>query len=290
MTISIIGLGLIGGSFALALKKNYPQWTIQGFDCNAENLQYALIKQIIDQKVSLRQAIKSSDIVFLAIPVDEIKSLLPGILGKNQNQIIVDLGSAKKQITNAVKDHSYRGSFVAAHPMAGTEFSGPQAADVNLFENKFCIICDAEQSRKQYVETIEAIFRKLKLRIEYLSSADHDYALAYLSHLSHVSSFALANSIFSENTNLDDYIKLSGGGLLSTIRLANSNASMWIPILMQNSGNVIQALDVYIENLSKIRTYIEHNETHKLSDFIHNANYAYRKSDIKNSKIITNEN
>jgi len=235
-------------------------------------------------------AIKSSDIIFLAIPVDTIKSLLPDILGKNQNQIIVDLGSAKQQITNVVKDHAYRGNFVAAHPIAGTEFSGPHAADVNLFVNKYCIICDVKQSRKQYVETIEAIFRKLKLKIEYLSSGDHDYALAYLSHLSHVSSFALANSIFSGNTNLDDYIKLSGGGLLSTIRLANSNASMWIPILMQNSGNVIQALDEYIDILSKIRTFIEHNETHKLSDFIHNANYAYRKYNIKNPKIITNEN
>jgi prephenate dehydrogenase len=290
MTISIIGLGLIGGSLALALKKNYPQWTIQGFDCNAENLQYALIKQIIDRKVSVQQAVKSSDIIFIAIPVNEIKSLLPDILGKNQNQIIVDLGSAKQQIIEAVNDHPYRGNFIAAHPMAGTEFSGPQAADVKLFENKFCIICDAEQSRKKYVETIQSIFRRLKLKIEYLSSADHDYALAYLSHLSHVSSFALANSIFSENTYLDNYIKLSGGGLLSTIRLANSNASMWIPILMQNSGNVILALDEYIDNLSKIKSFIEHNETNKLSDFIHNANYAYRKYNSKNPKIITNEN
>jgi prephenate dehydrogenase len=290
MIISIIGLGLIGGSLALALKKNYPEWIIQGFDCNAENLNYALIKQIIYRKVSVQQAVKSSEIIFLAIPVDEIESILLDILGKNPKQVIVDFGSTKKHIAISVNEHPYRKNYISAHPMAGTEFSGPQAADVSLFENKFCIICDAEQSSKQYLETIESIFRKLKLRIEYLSSADHDFAMAYLSHLSHVSSFALANSIFSENTNLDDFIKLSGGGLLSTIRLANSNAAMWIPILMQNSENVIQALDEYIENLSKIKAFIEHNETQKLSDFIHNANYAYRKYNVKNPKEVTNEN
>jgi len=290
MIISIIGLGLIGGSFALALKNNYPDWVIQGFDVNAENLQFALIKRIIEKEVSVKEAMKSSDIIFLAMPVDEIERMLPHILGKNTNQIIVDFGSTKKHIADVVKENPFRRNYIAAHPMAGTEYSGPQAADVDLFEGKYCIICDKELSHNPYLETVEAIFRKLKIRVEYLSSSDHDHALAYLSHLSHVSSFALANSIFSDKSILDDNIKLSGGGLLSTIRLANSNATMWIPILMQNSENVIHALDEYIDNLCKIRTFIQHNDTLKLGEFIHRANYAYRKYNLRNPKIITNEN
>lgn len=290
MVISIIGLGLIGSSFALALKKNFPDWTILGYDCNPEHLHFSVHKGIIDKEVSISKAKLKSDIIFLALPVDVIEQLLPQLLNSEKDQFIVDFGSTKAQIENVVINHPRRKHYIAAHPMAGNEFSGPQAADTELFENKHFIICDHEKSEKKYINKFHFILKKLNVRIEYLDVVEHDYIMAFLSHLSHISSFALANAVFSDNPVLESNINLSGGGLLSTIRLANSNANMWIPILMQNKTSVVEAMDLYISNLYKIRQAVLDNNSANLTEIIHTANYAYRKYNSRNLKIITNEN
>ncbi len=286
MVISIIGLGLIGGSLGLALKRANPSYVILGYDTKNENAEYALADGQVDYVVVYEKAI-TADVVFLSMPVNSILNQLPEILDQSTNQVIIDMGSTKEKLCDLIKNHPQRSNFVAAHPMAGTEFSGPRFATVSLYQGKNCIICDQEDSSVSALETALNLFKSIDMNVVYLPSAQHDYYLAYLSHLSHVSSFALSNSIFNENIPGKDVHDLAGGGLYSTIRLAKSNSDMWIPIFKQNKQHVKSAIDSLINNLEMMKDLIMAGDEEKLMNKIKNANTVYENINLKFINILS---
>jgi prephenate dehydrogenase len=276
-TACVIGVGLIGGSMAIALKENGICEKIIGVDNNAENIEQALALNIIDEADTLENAIAKSDIIFIAIPVDVTVNLAIEVLDKiNENQIVFDAGSTKSTLTKSIQNHSKRKQFVATHPMWGTEFSGPQAAVKNAFIGKACVICDKENSSIESVDVISAIYEQLGMHIIYMDAAAHDVHAAYISHISHITSFALANTVLEKEKEEETIFEMAGGGFESTVRLAKSNPAMWMPIFMQNKENVLDVLNEHISQLKKFKASLEKENQDYLKELMENANRIKR--------------
>jgi prephenate dehydrogenase len=256
MKITIIGLGLIGGSLAIALRESGFATELIGVEANAENAARALELGLVDKIASFTEGVALADIVIVATPVNALVSLLPKILDLVDNQIVMEVGSTKKPIVEAVRTHPNRAHFIATHPMAGTEFSGPDAAISGLFVGKACVLCDVEDSSEAAHAAAKALFTALKMRMVYLDSESHDVHTAYVSHISHISSFALALTVLEKERDENQIFELASGGFESTVRLAKSNPETWIPIFEQNRDNVLDVLDEHISVLSQFRTLL----------------------------------
>jgi prephenate dehydrogenase len=276
-TACIIGVGLIGGSMALTLKANGICKKIIGVDANAKNIQQALALNIIDETDTLENAVAKSNLIFIAIPVDVTVGVTNKVLDLiNENQIVFDAGSTKKALSCSVKKHAMRKQFVATHPMWGTEFSGPQAAVQNAFAGRACVICDKEDSSAESLQTITALYEKLGMHIIYMDAAAHDVHAAYVSHIAHITSFALANTVLEKEKEEDTIFEMAGGGFESTVRLAKSNPAMWMPIFMQNKENVLDVLNEHISQLKKFKASLEKENEDYLKELMENANKIKR--------------
>ncbi len=271
-TLTVIGVGHIGGSFALAAKETGMIQHVLGVDLHKGNLDKALELGLIDEARSMNEAIKQSDLIVLAIPVNVIKTLLPQVLDQVENQTVIDVGSTKSIILNAITHHAKRKNFVATHPMAGTEFSGPEAALVDLFKDKTCVLIDTEVSDPLKVKNLEILLNAMKMRLVYLDAQSHDLHVAYVSHISHISSFALALTVLAKEKDENRIFELASGGFGSTVRLAKSSPDMWIPIFEQNKDNVLDVLDEHINTLSKFRSLLIKKDFKTFRHLIEEAN------------------
>ena len=289
MKLAVIGLGLIGGSMAKDLRRTRFATEIIGVDNNPENARIALEVGIADRIESLDSATKEADIVIVAVPVDKIVLLLPYILDHiSPSTTVIDVGSTKREIALAVKDHPLRGNFIPSHPMSGTENSGPFAAIENLFERKICIVCDHEQCRPQHLALAEKMFQSLGMPIAYMSSDEQDHTTAFISHLPHATSFALANAVLAiEDRNI--IFDLASGGFQSTVRLAKSSPQMWSPIFWQNRDYIHEALEVYIHHLGELKESLKNNDPDRLSELIVSANKIRGVLEGENPSLTKNE-
>jgi prephenate dehydrogenase len=273
MTIYIIGIGLIGGSMALALKEKGFAPKVLGWDKNPAHAQKALELSLVDGVEDIDAGVGAADIIIVTIPVDAAVKLLPRLLDKIQpHQIVMDAGSSKEAICEAVKDHPARNRFVATHPMWGTEFSGPEAAVQGAFTGRAVVICDKEKSDAYAVETIEKLYQTLGMHLLYMNAAAHDVHVAYVSHISHITSFALANTVLQKEKEEQAIFELASGGFASTVRLAKSNPAMWVPIFQQNKENVLDVLNEHITQLRKFKSSLEKENWDYLKELIDEAN------------------
>lgn len=258
MIVTIVGTGLIGGSLAISLRAKGVATHIIGVDQSEENLKKARELGIIDEGASLEVAMQRSALVILAIPVDGLLKVLPFILeSAGPQQVIMDVGSTKEKILALVAGHPKRGRFVAAHPMAGTEYSGPEAAIPNLFTNKTMVLCDVKNSDEDAVEIVEDMVDKLQMRLVYMNAEEHDLHTAYVSHISHITSFALALTVLQKEKEHGRIFELASGGFESTVRLAKSSPDMWVPIFKHNRHNVLDVLDEHIHQLQQMKALLE---------------------------------
>ena len=264
-SVAIIGVGLIGGSWALALKKHFSDITILGADNNQSHLEEALRLGLIDKAVDL-DAAAQSDLVFVSIPVGAASEVILSLLDKvGEHTLIMDAGSTKSALCQSISDHPNRSHFLAAHPIAGTEFSGPAAAKSDLFDGKLMILCEIEKTAIRLQENILTAFQKIGMRLRYMDPESHDKHLAYVSHLSHVSSFMLGKTVMDKEADDRNIFDLAGSGFASTVRLAKSSPEMWGPIFLQNKEHLSHTLEAYISNLQKFKTLIDNEDLEALT-------------------------
>ena len=276
MRLAVVGIGLMGGSIALSLKKKGFVSHVIGVDQNMDHQQQALQLGIVDEIMSLEDAVSASDIIALATPVNVAELLLPTILNLVNKQVVFDLGSTKESIVNVANTHSNKGRFVPTHPMWGTEFSGPTAAQTDAFIDKATVICNKAQVDADALHIIEQMYAQLGMHILYMDAIKHDIHVAYISHISHITSFALANTVLEKEKESDAIFELASGGFESTVRLAKSNAEMWVPIFMQNKENVLDVLNEHISQLRKFKASLEKENPDYLLELIQNANKIKR--------------
>ena len=276
MNICIVGVGLIGGSLAITLKENKFATRVFGVDASQENLDKAIRRRLIDQDLSLEEGIRQSDLIVLATPVDVMMDLLPRVLDQVENQVVIDVGSTKKRLLEKVAGHPKRNRFVSTHPMAGTEYSGPEAAIPNLFDHKFTVFCEAEKSDPEALELVRSMYASIPMQMAFLDAKEHDVHTAYVSHISHISSFALALTVLEKEKNESRIFELASSGFGSTVRLAKSSAEMWIPIFRQNRDNVLDVLDEHINQLSRFRSLLIKNDFETFHKLIKEANTIKR--------------
>jgi prephenate dehydrogenase len=281
MIVGIIGLGLIGGSMAIDLKKRGFADAILGVEDNPVNAEAALKLELANEIVPYEECIERSDIVVMAIPVGTAVKMLPDILDhfekeKDCKRIVIDTCSTKEQIVNGVHYHPMRKRYVATHPMAGTEYSGPWAAMPNLFDGNACIFANTEDSDPKAVKIIEKLYDTLNMRPLYMSASNHDVHTAYVSHISHITSFALALTVLDKEKDEKHIFDLASGGFSSTVRLAKSSADMWVPILMQNRDNVLKVIDTYIDKMKLFRDAISDYDGDGIRTLINDANKIKR--------------
>ncbi len=276
MVISIVGIGLIGGSLAITLKENGFADSIIGVDINSDNIDKAYRRRLIDQDMSLNDAINASDIIILSTPVDAMRQLLPGILNQVEHQVVMDVGSTKVNLLNDIKQHPQRGRFVATHPMAGTEYSGPEAALPNLFDHKCTVICDAMDSDEDALEKVRDLYQSIPMKVLELDAKSHDVHTAYVSHISHISSFALALTVLAKEKDENRIFELASGGFGSTVRLAKSSPDMWVPIFKQNRDNVLDVLDEHINQLARFRSLLIKQDYDQFHQLIQESNEIKR--------------
>jgi len=258
--IYAIGVGLIGGSLAIDIKKNNPNVVIHGISRKDSTLDKALELKLIDKKATLDD-IENADLVIVSIPVDATVKLLPTILDKvSDTGLVVDAGSTKEDICKAVENHPKRRNFLAMHPIAGTEHSGPTAAIEGLFQGKTNIVCEVEKTTFILQEKALKLFTDIGMRIRYMNPVDHDKHIAYVSHLSHISAFMLGKTVIDKEKNERDIFDMAGSGFASTVRLAKSSPEMWTPIFKQNKTNVIETLEEYISNLTHFKALMEQDD------------------------------
>ena len=273
MNVFVVGIGLIGGSMVLDIKSYYPEAIIYGIDTNKAHLEEALKLGVIDKKATL-DSLDIADIVIVSIPVDVQLEVIPIILDTiNDDCLLIDVGSTKEQICNVLEKHSKRRNYLATHPIAGTEFSGPSAAHRGLFDQKTNIICEVEKTAFKLQEKALEIFAKLGMRIRYMDPKSHDKQIAYVSHLSHISSFMLGKTVIEKEKNERDIFDMAGSGFASTVRLAKSSPAMWTPIFEQNKTNVIETLDEYISNLQQFKTLMEQNDFSEIYNEMESTNH-----------------
>ncbi len=289
MKLAVIGLGLIGGSMAKDLRRTKFATEIIGVDNDPENARIALEVGIADRIESMDIAVKEADIVIVAIPVDMIVQLLPYILDHiSSSTTVIDVGSTKREIAEVVKDHPLRGNFIPSHPMSGTENSGPKAAIEHLFDGKICIICDQEKCRPQHLALAEKMYQSIGMPTAYMTSDEQDHTTAFISHLPHATSFALANAVLAiEDRKI--IFDLASGGFQSTVRLAKSSPEMWSPIFWQNRDYIYEALDVYIHHLEELKDSLKNDDCKRLSELIINANNIRGVLEGENSSLTKNE-
>lgn len=271
-TMCLIGVGHIGGSMALALKKAGMISRVIGVDISIKHLEQARELGLIDEYASLADGVEASDLVVLAVPVNSMITLLPEVLDLVDKQTVIDVGSTKATILKGVQHHPHRSNFVATHPMAGTEFSGPEAALADLFENKTCVLVETEKSDPTRVKEIMDLYSKLQMNLVYLDPDAHDLHTAYVSHISHISSFALALTVLAKEKDENQIFELASGGFSSTVRLAKSSPDMWTPIFEQNRDNVLDVLDEHINTLSRFRSLLIKKDFTTFKKLIQEAN------------------
>jgi len=272
MKIAIVGLGLIGGSMAIDLKKRGWAHHIIGVDSDKLHAETAQKIGFVDELMSLEKAVEVSELIILATPADAVLNLLPKVLDAINEQIVTDVCSTKVNISERVKFHEKRKNYVSAHPMAGTEYSGPWAAMSGLFDGKAVIYTDAEDSDEKALTKVKSLFDALNMRPLYMNAYNHDTHVAYVSHISHISSFALALTVLEKEKNERNIFNLASGGFDSTVRLAKSSAEMWTPIFMQNADNVVTVMETYINKLMDFKQAIEGDNKQAMSDLINKAN------------------
>ena len=270
--ITIVGVGLIGGSLALQLHEKKISSRLIGVENNELHAQKALELELVDEILRLDDAIRHSDVIILSTPVDTIVTLLPEVLNKVSDQIVIDLGSTKSQLIETVKNHAKRGRYVAAHPMWGTEYNGPQAAIRGAFEKVAVIICNANESDKDAVAWTRHMFQKIGMRLLEMDAYAHDLHAAYVSHISHITSFALANTVLEKEKEEEAIFDMASAGFESTVRLAKSNPAMWVPIFKQNRENVLDVLNEHISQLRKFKSCLEKENYDYLLELIQEAN------------------
>ena len=277
MTVTIVGVGLISGSFALGLRDNGFAKHIIGVSRNPNSTARAVELGIIDEALPLLDAIKKSDFIYVAIPVDVTIPILETILDNiTDKQFVADAGSTKFAMCASVANHPMRHRFVATHPMWGTEYSGPEAAVRDAFKGRACVICEKEKSDKDIVDTIENIYKTFGMNMIYMDADAHDMHAAYISHISHITSFALANTVLEKEKEEGTIFDLAGGGFESTVRLAKSSPAMWAPIFMQNRDNVLDVLNEHITQLRKFKACLEKENLEYLQELMENANKIKR--------------
>lgn len=276
MRLAVIGIGLMGGSLALTLKRNGFVSNVIGVDHNSQHQAEALELGLVDEIMTLEDAVRSSDIIAIATPVNIAEKLLPTILDLVDQQVVFDVGSTKESIVNIANGHHKKGRFVPTHPMWGTEFSGPSAAQKDAFSEKATVICNADSVDTDALLQVESLYKSLGMHIVNMDAINHDIHVAYVSHISHITSFALANTVLEKEKESDAIFELASGGFESTVRLAKSNAAMWVPIFMQNKENVLDVLNEHISQLKKFKACLEKENFEYLSDLIENANEIKR--------------
>lgn len=279
--LGIVGLGLIGGSMAIDLKRKGYAQTILGVDADPVNAAAAEKIGLVDKIVSLEECVDQSDVIILSVPVDAALKLLPFVLDRFEqtgakDKVVMDVCSTKEHLSRSVKYHARRKMYVASHPMSGTEYSGPWAALPGLFDGRACIICDSEESDRKAVKIVEDVYDALNMRMLYMNSSNHDVHTAYVSHVSHVISFALAQTVLEKEKDEKHIFDLASGGFSSTVRLAKSGADMWTPILLQNSDNVLRVLDTYMDKLKAFREAIAESDEEAVRALILEANRIRR--------------
>jgi len=289
MKVTIIGLGLIGGSMAKDLRSSGFATELIGVETNEQHAESAMELGLVDRIESLAEAVKSADMVLIAIPVDKTLIVLPQVLDLIESgTTVIDMGSTKKMLVDSVADHKRRKNYVPAHPMSGTENSGPTAALEGLFRGKITIICDQENSGPQHIALVEKMFQNLGMDIAYMTADEQDHSTAFVSHLPHAAAFALANAVQSkEDRNI--IFDLASGGFRSTVRLAKSSGSMWHPIFQQNRTYVVEALNAYIKHLKEFRDCMKDENDEKLWSLIENANKIRSVLEGENPHLVKNE-
>lgn len=277
MKILIAGLGLIGGSFALALRDRGIADEILGVEKSDENAAEALRLGLADRIVTLEEGVPQADLVVLATPVDTIPLMAIKALNHvTDRQVVMDMGSIKAELCEVISMHARRGRFVAAHPMWGTEYSGPRAAQHGAFTGRNAVLCEAERSDADALATVERIFRAQDVPVVYMGAEEHDLHAAYVSHISHVTSFALALTVLEKEREERHIFDLAGGGFESTVRLAKSAAATWVPILLRNKYNVLDVLREHIHQLQIMRRMIERDDAEGLTSAFGKANSIQR--------------
>ena len=283
MKVGIIGLGLIGGSMAIDLKRRGFADEVVGVEADPVNAATALKIGLVGQVLSLEDCVRESDVVILAVPVGAALKLLPQVLDmfhamgdKAAGKVVMDVCSTKEHLVKSVSGHPARKQYVPTHPMSGTEYSGPWAAMSGLYDGQACIICDAGDSAAEAVMTVEKLYDVLNMRMLYMDAASHDVHTAYVSHISHVTSFALALTVLDKEKDEKHIFDLASGGFSSTVRLAKSNPDMWIPILTQNADNVLHVMDTYIEKMNAFRQAIAEGDEDAIRGLIEEANRIRR--------------
>ena len=273
MNVLIIGVGLIGGSFALALRDRGLAECIEGVEASEEHARRALERGLVDRIVTLEEGLPSADLIVLATPVDTIPLLTVKILNRiAPHQVVMDTGSIKGELCEVISMHARRGRFVAAHPMWGTEYSGPRAAQHGAFTGRNVVLCEAERSDPDALATAERIFRTLEAPAVYMDAEEHDLHAAYVSHISHITSFALALTVLEKEREERHIFDLAGGGFESTVRLAKSSAATWVPIMLRNKYNLLDVLREHIHQLQIMRRMIERDDAEGLTAAMQRAN------------------
>ena len=273
MNVFIIGVGLIGGSLALDIRKEFDNAIIYGIDRNEDHLEEALSLGIINEKAT-NEDFAIADIVIVSIPVDVSLQVIPEVLNHiSETCLVLDVGSTKELVCERISNHPKRRNFLASHPIAGAEFSAPQAALTGLYRGKTNIICEVEKTAFKLQEKALEIFSKIGMRIRYMDPKSHDKHIAYVSHLSHISSFMLGKTVIEKEKNERDIFDMAGSGFASTVRLAKSSPAMWTPIFEQNKSNVIETLNEYIQNLQNFKTLLEENNFSEIYSEMENTNH-----------------
>ncbi|CAM1373309.1 prephenate dehydrogenase [Tenacibaculum xiamenense] len=273
MKVYVIGLGLIGGSLALDIQEEFKDSTIYGIDINENHIKEALELGIIHKEGAL-DSLNEADVIIISVPVDVSLDLTKKVLDTiSENTLVIDVGSTKVDICKSIEDHPNRRNFLAAHPIAGTEFSGPKAALKNLYRGKTNIICEVEKTAFKLQERALSIFSKIGMRIRYMDPKSHDKHIAYVSHLSHISSFMLGKTVIEKEKNERDIFDMAGSGFASTVRLAKSSPAMWTPIFKQNKTNVIETLEEYILNLQQFKELMQQDNFEEIYKEMENTNH-----------------
>ncbi|MEM9361094.1 MAG: prephenate dehydrogenase [Bacteroidota bacterium] len=272
MRIAIVGIGLIGGSFAKDIQKLWPEARIFGVDSNQAHLQEAFDLGIIHEKADYA-VLTEVDMILVTIPVNALLEELPKILDASSDEtVVIDAGSTKSLICKKVESHPKRRNFLACHPIAGTEFSGPSAAIEGLYKGKTNIICEVEKTAFKLQEKALELFQSMGMRIRYMNPVAHDKHIAYVSHLSHISSFMLGKTVIEKEKNERDIFDMAGSGFESTVRLAKSSPDMWTPIFEQNKDNVVETLEEYIQNLEQFKQLLLDGDFEEVYNEMNNTN------------------
>lgn len=272
MKVTIIGTGLIGGSLAIAMRDKKIATHIIGVDASPENCRRALELGIVDEILPIAEALSASDLIVLAIPVNAIPLEVVKLLNRVDKQVVMDMGSTKEELCEVIAKHPARGRFVATHPMWGTEKSGPEAAIHGAFTGRVVVICEKDKSDKDALDMVEKLYTELGMPIKYMMPEEHDMHTAYISHISHITSYALALTVLEKEREDAQIFDLASAGFTTTVRLAKSSASMWVPIFMKNKYNVLDVLRENIHQLQIIRRMIENDDEQGLVKMIEKAN------------------